>query len=184
MPEPSPIETDRLILRPIEPSDLDEYAPIFEDPEVMRYITGGEPQPRSRAETAIEWSQSLFEERSIGIFAGIERASGTLIGDYLLIPLPHSGLGIQPHERHKRGPHIELGYRLARSAWGNGYATEGAKAVLEYAVRGAPALTHIVGVTHPDNLASQRVLTKVGLTSKGLSQRYYDTTCALFEWRD
>ncbi|MEM8835814.1 MAG: GNAT family N-acetyltransferase [Planctomycetota bacterium] len=183
MPAPDPIETDRLTLRPIEPSDLDAYAPIFEDPEVMRYITNGEPQPRSRAETAIEWSRSLFDERSIGIFVGIERATGTLIGDYLLIPIPHSGLGIQQHERHKRGPDIEIGYRLARSAWGKGYATEGAKAVIDYAVNGPPALAHIVGVTELENVASQRVLEKIGLTAQGLSDRYYDQTTALFEWR-
>ena len=73
---------------------------------------------------------------------------------------------------------IEVGYRLAPKAWGRGYATEGARAVVGYGFREL-GLARIIGLTHPDNVASQRVLTKAGLVDAGWGE-YYGRLLRLF----
>lgn len=73
---------------------------------------------------------------------------------------------------------IEVGYRLMKSAWGRGLATEGARAMLRYGF-GERGLDRIVAVTHPDNAASQRVLRKLGLEYRGIGH-YYDRDVSYF----
>ncbi len=92
-------------------------------------------------------------------------ASAGLLGWCGLFPLEESGL-------------IELGYRYVRAAWGRGIATEAAGAVLEHGFK-ALRLDPIVAVAHPDNLASLRVLDKLGFHGQGRT-RYYDTEVAYY----
>src|SRR5881227_3139476 len=73
---------------------------------------------------------------------------------------------------------VEVGYRLSPRMWGRGYATEGARALLRYGFD-VLGLYRIVGLTHPENLASQRVLCKAGLREAGWG-RYYDRDLRLF----
>jgi RimJ/RimL family protein N-acetyltransferase len=98
-----------------------------------------------------------------------------VIGDCGLIPIPFSGQG------GKRGPDIELGYRLGAAHWGRGYATEAARAVLKFGIEDL-GLDRIVAVTHPENHASKRVLVKTGFSDRGLTDRYYDHMTHLFEY--
>ncbi|MEM9082706.1 MAG: GNAT family N-acetyltransferase [Planctomycetota bacterium] len=180
MPHPQPFVTERLAIRPLRSDDLDDYALIFSDPEVMRYIGDGTPRSPERSRAAFEWSESLFTEHSIGIFAVTSCETGELIGDVLLVPILHSSANSTPSDYAARGPHIELGYRLASRAWKKGYATEAARAVLDYAVAGPPALSHLVGVTNQENIASQRVLTKLGFLDHGTTDMYYNMSTRYF----
>jgi len=74
---------------------------------------------------------------------------------------------------------VEVGYRLLPGAWGSGYATEGTRALVRHGFAGL-GLARIIGLTHPENLASQRVLAKAGLRDAGWG-RYYGRDLRLFE---
>ncbi|MFI4853623.1 MAG: GNAT family N-acetyltransferase [Phycisphaerales bacterium JB065] len=178
-PNATILTTKRLSLRLPSPDDLDEYAPIFADPEVMRYIGDGSLRSADRVALSIERSVVLFEERSLGIFLVIERDSGAVLGDCLLVPIMRSGT--DPNDPHARGPETELGYRLCRSAWGKGYATEAATALLHWALGNeGPRLREVIAVTYPQNLASQRVLLKSGFRHEGQTEAFYNITAELF----
>lgn len=89
--------------------------------------------------------------------------------------------GADPADLTDRGPELELGYRFKRSAWGRGYATEAARAVAAYALDPAGAgLSELIGVTYPENTASQRVLLKAGFERRGLADAFYDRALELF----
>lgn len=142
------IDTERLILRMFRDADLDDYAEICADPEVMRYL--GEGRPLSRAEA---WRQMAmivghWELRGYGIWAVEERESGRVVGR----------VGFFNPEGW---PGFELGWVLGREHWGRGYATEGARAALGKAFdewgRG-----QIISVIQPGNRASIRVAEKLG----------------------
>ncbi len=180
---PGPIiTTERLVLRPISMADLDEEHAMLSDPEVMRYISGGVPRERERVEWAIEMSERRFAERGIGIF-NVRTHDGAFVGDGLLVPIRRSGVPEEFwREDEAYGPEIEVGYRLARDAWGKGYATEIARALVRYATEdeAGPKLDSLIGVTNPENEPSKRVLEKAGLTLLGPTAAYYDTRTELF----
>lgn len=96
--------------------------------------------------------------------------AGTPVGDAMLVPIA------------RQGPEFELGYRFAKHAWHLGLATEAATPVLRYALH-TLNLERVVAVTDPDNHPSQRVLTKLGFTPQGHTDRYYNQTTALFQFR-
>ena len=102
----------------------------------------------------------------------IERtADGHLLGTLLLKPIPASQ-GLELND-------TEIGWHLHPDAWGHGYATEAARAALEFGL--AAGLTKVVAVTYPENTASQAVATRIGMRCLGLSSAYYDLDCMLFE---
>lgn len=96
------------------------------------------------------------------------------MGTVLLKPIPASGdsVPLQP------SGDIEIGWHFHPDFWGNGYATEAASVVLEHAFHSG--LETVVAVTSPENLASQNVCLRIGLVERGLTDRYYNTRCALF----
>jgi RimJ/RimL family protein N-acetyltransferase len=141
------LETERLILRRLTESDVDQLFALHNDPEVMRFLTGGEEIPRDEVERD-------YRERFAGpgYWAAIERASGAFLGWFAFHPVDDR----DPDE-------FELGYRLRKEAWGRGYATEGTRALIrkgftELSVRRVLAQTMAV------NLPSRRVMEKSGLT--------------------
>lgn len=147
------VETERLVLREFTEDDVDHLVELDADPEVMRFITGGRPTPREEIERVIlpRWLRYYAETPGIGFWAAEEKASGQFIGWFHLRP----GEGHPVDEP-------ELGYRLRRSAWGKGYATEGCRALIdnsfaEHGVRRVLAETMVV------NTASRRVMEKAGL---------------------
>lgn len=154
MTRPAPwLCTERLALRRFGPEDLDHLAALYAEPEVARYVGG----PRNRAEAALMLQQRMLEyyERhpGLGIWLTEERGSGAAVGLHLL--------------NHIQGePDIQLGYLLLPAYWGLGYATEGGAALLRHGFEDM-ALQRIVAITHLDNLASQRVLLKLGLVRHG-----------------
>jgi ribosomal-protein-alanine N-acetyltransferase len=150
MPIPLPIETERLLVRPFVPqTDSESMIAVYCDPQVMQYIPGGALAAESVRATLEEYAQA-HEERGFSSWALIERASGRLIGD--------AGFGIFTPTGD-----IELGYTLARDAWGHGYATEAAKACLAAGLEhlGVPRIIAVVDV---DNETSQRVAERIGMT--------------------
>src|SRR4051812_44379604 len=121
MPLRLPIHTARLEIRPFVPADRAAMQPIYDDPEVMRYITGG-GDPAG-------WVASYVRdqrERGYTFWAVVERASGEMIGE--------AGLA-----SFEEGPDLELGYLLRRDRWGRGLATEAAGAILAAAFNGLGA---------------------------------------------
>jgi RimJ/RimL family protein N-acetyltransferase len=173
------LTTDRLLLRLPTLEDLGEYAPIFADPEVMRYIGDGSLRTPDRVARSIERGRELFEERGLAIFLATDRQSGAILGDCFVVPVLRSG--VDPTDLNARGPEIELGYRLKKDAWGQGYATEAARAVRAWALGpDGPRLKEVIGITYPENLASQKVLLNAGFERRGLTDAYYDMTSELF----
>jgi RimJ/RimL family protein N-acetyltransferase len=146
------LATDRLILRQFTMDDVDHLVELDRDPEVMRYLTG-RPTPRETIERdLLPWWLADYERGDwYGFWAAIEQQTGDFIGWFHLRPGPDA-----PHDAP------ELGYRLRRQAWGKGYATEGARALVrkgftEYDIR------RVTVTTFQDNRGSRRVLEKAGL---------------------
>jgi RimJ/RimL family protein N-acetyltransferase len=148
------LETERLILRAFTPEDVDDLTALDSDPAVMRYLNGGEPTPRAVIEREVlpRFIASSRAGDGYGVWAAIERATGVFVGWFAL----------RPHEDGAVGE-VSLGYRLRRSVWGKGYATEGARALIRQGFTALGA-QRVVATTYQDNLASRRVMEKAGLT--------------------
>jgi RimJ/RimL family protein N-acetyltransferase len=174
------LETPHLILRAPEPGDLDALAAIFGDPEVMRFIGGGATKTRDEIAAAIERFRKSIAETGLGAYTIVRKDTGEICGDAVLVHIPPSGVDWK--NTGVFSDDVEVGYRLGASHWGQGIATEAASALLEYAFDPSGLdLKRVVGVTHPENAASMRVLEKCGLVKLGLTTEYYDTECMLYE---
>ena len=164
---PAPwLETLRLELTTFSAGDFDELYRLDSDPRVMRYIADG--KPASRGAVAQRLKRFLGYPRlypDLGAWRASRRDNGAYIGWFAL---NYAG----------KSTDIEVGYRLLPAAWGQGFATEGANALVDYGLDDL-RLHRIIGVTHPDNKASQRVLQKAGLEDVGWG-RYYDRPLRLF----
>ena len=148
------LETDRLILRPFTEDDVDALVELDSDPDVMFFITGGRAPPREEVETDILPAFLRYQKQpsGYGFWAAIEKESGDFLGWFHLRPEPdHAG----PDEP-------ELGYRLRRSAWGRGYATEGSRALIDHAFRDLGA-RRVNAETMAVHRASRQVMEKAGL---------------------
>ena len=148
------LETERFVLRRFTEADVDNLFDLDSDPEVMRFITGGRPTPRDviRNETLARFLHYYERFAGYGFWAAIEKSTGEFLGWFHFRP-PE---GSDPDE-------VELGYRLRRSAWGKGYATEGSRALIHkgFAELG---VRRVVASTMAVNVASRRVMEKAGLT--------------------
>jgi RimJ/RimL family protein N-acetyltransferase len=147
------LETERLRLRRFTVEDVDDIVALDGDPDVMRYISGGLPTPREEIETDILPAWLSYYERfaGYGFWAAHAKSNGEFLGWFHFRPP-------QGHECDD----VELGYRLRKSAWGKGYATEGSQALIakgfsQLGVRRVFAFTMVV------NAASRRVMEKAGL---------------------
>jgi RimJ/RimL family protein N-acetyltransferase len=161
------LTTERLRLRPRTMADLDACVAMDLDPEVHRFVYGNRPDRREhRAQLRARIASGWPAEGGIWVVEW-QHAPGFL-GWCGLFPLEHIGP-------------IEIGYRYVRSAWGRGVATEAGRAVLDHGFR-ALGFDPIVAVTHPANLASQRVLEKLGLRPRGAAF-HYEQSLSFFELR-
>jgi RimJ/RimL family protein N-acetyltransferase len=155
------LRTDRLMLRRFTEADEDNLFELNSDPEVMRFLTGGKPTPRDVVRTAIiPVFLGYYEQfEGFGFWAAVEIATGQFLGWFHFRP------PLKDEDRDEDGV-AELGYRLRRSAWGKGYATEGSRALIdkgftEFGVR------RVVAETMAANGGSRRVLEKSGLIQVG-----------------
>ena len=147
------LTTERLALRCFTPDDLDWFAELYADPDVTRYLGGVRDRARSEELLNTRILRYYAEHPGLGIWMTIERATGAQLGFHLL--------------NHIRGESIvQVGFTLAKSAWGRGFGSEMASAVLRYGFVDLK-LPRIAGMASLKNLASQRVLQKIGLERKG-----------------
>ena len=147
------LETERLVLRRFTADDLDDLVALDGDPAVMRYITGGPPTPRDemRDDYLPFWLAYYDRGDRYGFWAAIERTTGAFLGWFHLRPLPEDA-----------DDEPELGYRLIRSSWGRGYATEGSRALIDKAFAELGA-RRVHASTMAVNAGSRRVMEKAGM---------------------
>jgi RimJ/RimL family protein N-acetyltransferase len=150
--------TERLRLRPRTMADLEACVAMDLDPEVRRFIYGSTPPDPEELRAQLRTRIAGGWPAEGGIWVVEWRDAPGFLGWCGLFPLEASGL-------------IEIGYRYVQSAWGQGIATEAARAVLDHGFRDL-GFDPIVGVTHPGNRASQRVLAKIGLIACGRALHY------------
>jgi len=151
------LETERLIVREWTPDDAPALFEICRDAEVMRYIGTGKPyETPDEAEKFLAWAVAYQQENGFCRWAVIEKESGKITGS--------CGYAY-PHDT----PEVELGYLFARDVWGKGFATEAARAVLDYGFEKL-AFREIIAITDLENTASQKVLEKIGFTRRGIEK--------------
>ena len=146
------LETDRLILRDLQESDLQALIALNQDPEVMQYF----PKPYSQAESLRLYQGIQDEVKAYGysLWAVEEKSSQEFIG---LVGLHHSDLRIFAGKEA-----VEIGWRLRKEFWNRGYATEAAQACLDFAFQ-QTGLSEVYSFTSLLNLPSQKVMQKLGM---------------------
>lgn len=161
---PIAIKTDRLLLRRWQASDVEPMSRINADPEVMRWIGSGAVVDAKRTQRAIERWEAEWDDRGFGLFAVEQRSTRELLG--------FTGLSV-PSFLPEVLPAVEIGWRLSRAAWGQGLATEAARAVLAFAF-GERELERVVSIAQVGNDASVRIMSKLGMRHERTT---IDPTC-------
>jgi RimJ/RimL family protein N-acetyltransferase len=163
------LETPRLALREFVPADFDDLYRLDSDARVMRFLNKGQPLTRPEVRDGLARILAYYPHYpGLGVWRASERESDTFVGWFCLKYCPPTC-------------DVELGYRLLPAAWSRGLATEGARALVGHAFDEL-GLYRVIGVTHPHNIASQRVLRKAGLRDEGWGA-YYGRRVRLFAKR-
>ena len=158
---PLPLATERLVIRPYREDDAMALHEVFGSPEVMKWT----PSPPSKdvAETTQRLARTMaFTARQppgMGLWALERKDTSEFLGQVGLFPV------------EGKGPEVEVAYELAPRIWGHGYATEAARALVEYGF-GELDLRRIVALILPDNARSRNVASKCGLTLEGPARFY------------
>jgi ribosomal-protein-alanine N-acetyltransferase len=147
------LRTDRLGLRRFTPADLDWLMNLYSDPDVMRYLGGVQDRSMVVDLLSTRILQYYDQHPGFGNWMTIDLSTGQPIGFHLLNNIHGESL-------------IQVGFVLSKDAWGKGFGTEMAAALLRYGFVDR-ALPRIHGMADLDNLASQRVLQKIGLHRRG-----------------
>jgi RimJ/RimL family protein N-acetyltransferase len=169
------LATPRLLLRPWAEDDVDFVFDMYRRWEVARFIGLVPTVMQTRDEAVARLARWMsFDDPVLGFWAISEPGSRAPYGMVILKPLPGSS------EETPLPPsgEIEIGWHLHPEAWGHGYASEAAGAVLGHAFDSG--LSRVLAVTHPDNVASQRVALRIGMRHTGQTSRFYNSTCELF----
>ncbi len=160
------LATGRIELREFAPTDFDALYRLDSDPRVMRYIADGMPHTRAEVrDTLVRVLHYYPHHFGLGVWHASLTGTKAFIGWFCLKYCSSTS-------------DVEVGYRLLPEHWGEGLATEGARALVRYGFERL-GLFRVIGITHPGNTASQRVLAKCGLADRGLA-RYYDRPVRLF----
>jgi ribosomal-protein-alanine N-acetyltransferase len=150
--EPRPtLGTSRLILRRWRPSDREPFARLNGDPETMRHFV--RPLTREESDALVDRIELRFDERGYGLWAVERREDGSFLG--------FVGLAYQTFEAPFT-PCVEVGWRLDKSSWGRGYATEAAREALRFGFEEI-GLEEIVSFTSREHAESRHVMEKIGL---------------------
>ena len=170
---PVELRTPRLLLRPWDPdddADVDAAFDLYRRDEVARWL-GATPAPwPSRAvarERLTRWAAIGSRAPGYGLWAVVPHASGTPVGTVLLVHLPDA--------EGRRTSDVEVGWHFHPDHWGNGYATEAGRAVLEHAFDDlGVAVVH--AVAYAGNEPSFAVMRRLGMTHHGPTRRWYGVT--------
>lgn len=144
------IETSRLILREFAPDDADALELVLSDPETMRFYPA--PFDRAGVEQWIARNLQRYLKHGHGLWAMVLKASGQMIGD--------CGLTVQEVDGVDE---VEIGYHVRRDLWGQGLATEAARACRDFGLARLP-VERVISLIRPKNLPSRRVAEKNGMT--------------------
>lgn len=144
--------TERLILRRWRQADREPFAAINADPAAMEHFPA--TLTREQSDELVERIEAGFEQHGFGLWALELRDRGQFVG--------FAGLAVPGFEAHFT-PAVEVGWRLARSAWGNGYAIEAGRAALAFGF-GEAGLAEVVSFTAAGNARSRRVMERLGMT--------------------
>lgn len=153
------LETKRLWLCEWSLADLEESRPIFTDPDVMRYISGGVPRSDDQIREFVARQQDHFRVCGFCLWKLLLKPHGRLIGFCGLQPLHLDG-----------ADEVEIGWRLVKDQWGRGLATEAARVALRHALEHAH-LVRVVAIAMPENRASLRIMEKLGMKYERATQK-------------
>lgn len=146
------LETKRLVLRHQTYDDLDALWALYCDPEIIKYIPDA-PRSRKEAKEELEWHMNGHPKHpELGLWATLYKQTGRFIGRCGLLPWMIEGQ-----------QEIEVAYTIAREYWGQGLATEAARAILQYGFEQLN-LSRLICLIDPENFASQKVAEKIGMT--------------------
>jgi RimJ/RimL family protein N-acetyltransferase len=149
-----PLETERLRIRPMSEADVTELHELYSDREAMKYLTTRTP---TTVEESLAWVRGKMELQAaegLSLWSIVEKATGHVIGD--------CGLQYEDDARTDLG----IGFRLRRRSWHQGFAFEASAACLRAGFEQL-GVDRIVGITHADNLAAQRLMDRLGMAFEG-----------------
>jgi RimJ/RimL family protein N-acetyltransferase len=157
------LATSRLVIRSFDYHDADAWLAMVSDAEFRRFLPGSPVPTMETFEGALESRHAMEREIGYAMWAVDDRGTGTFVGQ----------CGIRPANSMDAdaGSEIDLAYHFVRVAWGKGYATEAAIAVLAHGF-GPIGLDSIMAVSTPDNVGSWRVMEKAGMRYGGLADFY------------
>lgn len=165
------LETDRLLLRPLELSDADDMFAMDNNPAVHKYLWQKPFEDIEESIKIIEYVRNQYEANNIGRFATIIKQTGEFIG--------WTGIKyIDDHIENGNSNFYDYGYRLNEKFWGKGYATEASIAWLDYGFN-QMNIDKMNAYTHSQNGASNYILQKVGMT---FVEDYLDKDGVLWKW--
>lgn len=160
------IRTDRLYLRQFSKEDLDAYAKIMSNHEVGKWLPKGDGYTRKETRKSLDHILEHWNRLGFGIWAVVDNEKDVLLG--------RCGLNMITETSE-----VEVDFVLARDCWGRGYATEAAKAALEYGFE-ILKLDRIIALAKPENIASRRVIEKIGMRYIKNAE-YWGITCAYYD---
>jgi RimJ/RimL family protein N-acetyltransferase len=160
--------TDRLLVRCLDADDLDALHAVYGDREAMLFVEDGEPLSRERCAEWVAVTERNYAARGYGMSAVVLVASGEVVG---FCGLVHPG-GQQE---------AELKYAYRRGHWGGGLATEAARGMLAHGAA-AHGLERVIATVAPEHAASQRVLSKAGMTHHATRRNADGSATEVFQW--
>ena len=143
------VETERLLLRQFTIDDLDDLYFIYSHPDLSKYLSNEQPLRLDQTRAAINSIIESWQQHKFGVWAVVYKKHRKLIG--------HCGLKFLENT-----PEVQIGYLLLKDYWRRGLGTEAAAAVLKYGFD-VVKLERIVAIAKPENIASRRVMEKVGM---------------------
>lgn len=160
------LETDRLKIRLLNDEDYKILYPLHSNPLVMKFIRPADQSIEQTQKRMLDMINYNNKNPSFGLFPAFDKKTNKCIGWAILI-----------HAQLDESKEMEVGYRLFPEFWAKGYASELAGKMIEYGI--GEGLKSICGVSHPDNLASRRVLEKCGMTFID-EREFYGQICSYY----